>query len=252
MKKFTITFIMLMLFAGTQVFAQTNFYINASAAIPVSDYASGYNEKTCALLSDKGWGGGSGIGANLDLKVKFNIGIKGLGAFLSLDGIYNGLNEGMKNYLDDLKYQIWDEIDGYVTMEKPWYLNACAMTGINYVFQINPKFGVFWELGIGANYRYIADLDIYAHEYNPYFSVSESATYEPKFTFAFQAGTGIEVNKRFVIGVSFYHLGSSRVQGQDYSYVYDGDDSDSNSYYFRFNDVTPMLMMARFGVKFGK
>lgn len=250
MKKFTITFIMLMLFAGKQVFAQTNFYINASAAIPVSDYASGYNEKTCALLSDKGWGGGSGIGANLDLKVKFNIGVKGLGVFLSLDGIYNGLNQSMNDYFDDMKYQLYEEVN-HVSIDKPYFINATAMTGLNYVFQINPKFGVFWELGIGANYRFISNLDVYAYEgYD--FSVEEIVYYEPKFTFAFQVGTGVEINKRFVFGLSFYHLGSARVQGEDRVFIDDGDYWDSNKEYFRSNDVTPMLIMARFGVKFGK
>lgn len=254
MKKFTIACMMLMLMLVKQGFAQTNFYINASAAVPLSDYASSgwHPQTTCALLSDKGWCGGAGLGANLDLKLKFNVGVKGLGVFLSLDGIYNGLNKGVNDYLDDLKYQIWDEIDGSVTMEKPWYLNACAMTGINYVFQINPKFGVFWELGIGANYRYIAGFDLYAYEYDSDFSVGELVRYEPKFTFAFQAGTGVEVSKRLVIGINFYHLGSSRVQGEDYSCVLDGDDWVDNFYYFRFNDVTPMLIMARLGVKFGK
>lgn len=254
MKKFTIACMMLMLMIAKQGFAQTNFYINASAAIPVGDYASGYNEKTCALLSNKGWGGGAGLGANLDLKLKFNIGVKGLGVFLSLDGNYNGLNAGVNNYLDDLKYQIWDEIDGYVTMEKPWYLNACAMTGVNYVFQINPKFGVFGEVGVGANFRYISDLYIVAVEddYYSYFRASEEAYYDPKFTLAFQVGTGIEINRRFVFGVSFYHLGAARIQGCDYTSVSDGDDWDFNTDYFRFNDVTPMLIMARLGVKFGK
>ena len=185
--------------------AQTNIYINASAAIPISDYASGYNEKTCALMSNKGWGGGAGLGANLDLKVKFNVGVKGLGVFLSLDGIYNGLNQSMNDYFDDMKYQLYEEVD-YVSIDKPFYINATSMTGLNYVFQINPKFGVYWELGLGANFRYISDL--YINAYERYFDVSETASFEPKFTFAFQAGTGVEINKRFVFGVGFYHLGS--------------------------------------------
>ena len=107
MKKFAIAFMMLMLMLVKQGFAQTNFYINASAAIPTGGYENGFNELNCALLSEKGWCGGAGLGANLDLKLKFNIGVKGLGMFLSLDGIYNGLNQGMKDYFDDMKYQIW-------------------------------------------------------------------------------------------------------------------------------------------------
>ena len=246
---------LLMVFVCGKSYAQTNFYINAGAAFPLGNFAdngrSPYNK--CALLSEEGWGGGAGLGANLDLKVKFNVGVKGLGVFLSVDGMYNGLNQEVNDYLDDLKYQIWQEIgDGEVTVEKPWYLNACAMAGLNYVFQITPKFGVFGEMGVGANFRYISELYIQARESLDGFTAGEEAIYDSKFTFAFQVGTGIEINKRFVFGVSFYHLGAARVQGHDVTFVYDYDNFDSNIKYFRFNNVTPMLIMARFGIRFGK
>ena len=72
-------------------------------------------------------------------------------------------------------------------------------------------------------------------------------------TLAFQAGAGIELNNSFVLGVNFYHLGTSRIQGSDNTEFfsdYYGDDFETQ--FFRFNDVTPMLLMARLGVKFGK
>ncbi len=249
MKKISSFIMLFVLVMSMNLSAQTNFYINASAAIPVGDYASGYNEKTCTLLSDKGWGGGAGLGANLDLKIKFNVGVKGLGVFFSLDGIYNGLNQSMNDYFDDMKYQLCEESD-YGSVDKPYYINASAMTGLNYVFQINPRFAVFWELGVGANFRYISDLYVWAEEDD--FRVAEEAMYEPKFTFAFQVGTGVEISKRLVFGVNFYHLGSARVQGDDYTYMSDGDYWDHDTRFFRFNDVTPMVIMARLGVKFGK
>ena len=239
MKKIAGFIMLVVLVMSMKLSAQTNFYINASAAIPVSDFAYGYNEKTCTLLSDKGWGGGAGVGANLDLKLKFNIGVKGLGVFLCLDGIYNGLNQSMNNYFDDMKYQLYEEVD-YVNIDKPYYINASAMAGLNYVFQITPKFGVFWEAGVGADFRYISDFFVAALEDD--FSAFEYACYDPKFSLAFQV----------VFGVSLYHLGSARVQGEDHIDVYDEYDWDENCQYFRFNNITPMLIMARFGVKIGK
>lgn len=249
MKKIAGFIMLVVLVMSMKLSAKTNFYINASAAIPVSDFAYGYNEKTCTLLSDKGWGGGAGVGANLDFKIKFNIGVKGLGVFLSLDGIYNGLNQDMNDYFDNMKYQLYEEVNS-VMIDIPYYLHASAMTGLNYVYEIRPKFGVFWETGIGANFRYISDL--YLGAINDDFGAVEFAHYDPKFSLAFQVGTGVEINKRFVFGVSFYYLGSARVQGEDHIHVWDEYDSDENRQYFRFNNITPMLIMARYGVKFGK
>lgn len=234
-----------LLFAGNLLFAQTNVYLNLGGAIPVGDFADG-DESGFGLVSDDFTEGGAGMGFTLGMKLKFNTGLKGLGVILSLDGIYNGLNSDVKDMFEDVENG-WDD-EGDVTMKTPKYINVPLMVGANYTYDINSKFGIYGEAGLGANFRYITNLFLELKDSG----WKESLTYEydPTFSFAYQLGAGVEISKNFTIGVNFYNLGAGKVSGKVKEKESYNGASDSYSEKFKYKRVTPSMVMLRLGIKF--
>lgn len=238
-----------MLIIGSQIFAQTNVYLNLGGAIPTGDFADG-DESGFALVSGDFTEGGAGMGFTAGLKFKFNTSLKGLGVTLSLDGIYNGFNSDVRDYFEDLENE-WDNEFNDFTMRTPKYLNVPFMVGANYTYYINQKLGIYGEVGLGANFRYITKLELDGKEtyQGETYKVNATVEYDPTFTFAYQLGTGIEINKSITVGVNFYNLGAGKVSGKEtVKESYNGS-SDSESEKFKYKRVTPSIVMLRIGFK---
>lgn len=247
MNKFTkMLIVAVLLFSGSQLFAQTNVYLNLGGAIPTGDFADG-DETGFALVDDDFTEGGAGIGFTAGLKFKFNTGLKGLGVVLTLDGIYNSLNSDVRDFFEDVENECEEDYND-VTLKTPKYINVPLMVGANYMYDINDKLGIYGEAGLGAKFRYITNLSLEVKDSG----WKESITYEydPTFTFAYQFGAGVEINNKVTIGFNFYDLGAGKVSGKVKEKESYGGSSESESEKFKFKRVTPSMVMLRVGFKF--
>lgn len=208
----------LLLVVGGQAMSQTRGAMFLSASFPsFSDYGEFDNFDDFALTSNDD-DGGAGIGFNLGLKWYFNVGVEGLGVMLSLDGFYNGPNSDLKTaYRNKEGYIDGQYFTGLEYNSTPKYINAPLMLGVNYIYHFNPNFGIYAEAGAGGNARFITSMES-VYEYNELGATIRRTTtqkYDNAFTFAWQAGAGIEVAKNLVIGFSFYDLGKADVKGEE-------------------------------------
>lgn len=211
----------LLLVVGGQAMAQTRGAMFLSASFPaVSDYGEFEDFDDFALTSHDGDDGGAGIGFNLGLKWYFNVGVEGLGVMLSLDGFYNGSNSDLKTaYRNKEGYIDGQYITGLEYNSTPKYINAPLMLGLNYIYHFNPNFGIYVEAGAGANARFITSMEsVYKYSDLDLGAEIRRTTiqkYDNAFTFAWQAGAGIEVARNLVVGFSFYDLGKADVKGEE-------------------------------------
>ena len=235
-----------LMFVSSQLFAQTNVYLNLGGVIPTGDFADG-DETGFGLVSEDFTEGGAGMGFAAGLKFKFNTGLKGLGVILSLDGIYNGLNADVRDLFEDFETELEEEYNDF-SLKTPKYLNIPLMVGANYTYGINSKIGVYGEAGLGANFRYITNFGMEVKEAGNKASIKYE--YDPALTFAYQLGAGLEINEKITVGVNFYNLGNGKVSGKvKYKESYNGV-SDSDSEKFKYKRVTPTMVMLRIGFKF--
>lgn len=247
MNRFTKMMVLaVLLFAGSQLFAQKNVYVRLGWANPTSTFAAG-DETGFGLVSEDFTEGGAGMGFTAGLKYKYNF-VDGFGFTLSLDGIYNGLNSDVRDWFEDMESDYEEEFDD-VKLKTPKYFNVPLMAGFNYIYDIRSNFGIYGEAGIGINFRCITDYKLEIKDSGNNASVIYD--YDPTFTFAYQVGAGIEINEGLVVGVSFYNLGSGKVCGKEkYIENYNGS-SESESERFKYKRVTPTMVMLHLGLKFG-
>ena len=249
MKKIATVFVLTLLMVwGGQAMAQTNGTMFMSAAFPLGSYAKGdiTNNGDWALINANvaTRDAGAGIGANVGLKWNFGVGVPGLSVMLSADGFFNGLNSDLKEYFDAREIDMKNNalVSNY-SLTRPKYFNVPVMVGINHIVYLSPSFGMYFEGALGANARFITNYD----ETIKYVGNVTSETiydYKTAFSFAYQFGTGFEVAKNFVIGVSFYDLGASKVSAVRTQPIL-GTDSYKNE-----KGVRPMMILARIGFKF--
>ncbi len=242
------TLAVVMLLCG-QTMAQTRGVMSLGASFPMKDYADfdGFNE--FALMSHDEDDGGAGIGFNAGLKWYFNMGVKGLGVMLSVDGLYNGPCPDLKTAYRDKEVEMNNVFKYDAT---PKYINVPAMLGLNYIFHFNPNFGLYVEAGAGGNLRLITDLAATTRQDDTKIVVNND--YDKAFTFAYQAGIGFEVAKNLVIGCSFYDLGKAQVKGEETivtkNTVAGNTNSTTKNQFNTFGTVHPYFIMARIGFSF--
>lgn len=244
-----------LLVIGGQSLAQTRGAMFLSASFPVKDFAvfDSFNDFALTTVDIDDDDAGAGIGFNVGLKWYFNVGVKGLGVMLSVDGFYNGNNADLKDAFRNKEGMF----DGYIYNSSfeynftPRYINVPAMLGLNYIYHLNPNFGIFVEAGAGGNLRFITDmeyvtkqsLDILGININSNTKVTND--YDKALSFAYQVGAGIEVAKNLVIGCSFYDLGKAEVKGETTI------KGDSNSPRLqKWGTVHPMMVLGRIGFSF--
>jgi len=241
MKKLVKMFaVAVLLIMGGQAMAQTRGAFFLSATFPMKDYADFDGISDFALASNDD-NAAAAIGFGAALKWYYNVGVKGLGVMLSVDGIYNGLNADAKEYYKN-RQNFLDTFGTNAIVTRPAYIHVPAMLGMNYIYRINPNFGVYAEAGAGGNVRFITN---YKESFIPIVGGKQSATvnYKTTFSFAWQVGAGIEVAKNLVIGCSFYDLGKAEV-----SYEKTGDISTTPVP--NHSTIHPLMVMGRLGFCF--
>ena len=76
-------------------------------------------------------------------------------------------------------------------------------------------------------------------------------SFDPAFSFAYQAGIGFEVARNFVIGCSFYDLGAAQVKGDQTVKTTIGNSSpSSNTSYNEMGKMHPVMILGRIGFSF--
>ncbi len=251
---------MAFLFLSGQAMAQTGGFMQLGASFPLRDYADfeGFNE--FALTSADETDGGAAVGFNAGFKWYFNVGVKGLGVMLSLDGFYNGSNSDLKTaYRKQESSYDGELINGSLKYNvTPKYVNVPAMLGMHYFYRINPQLAVYAETGIGGNLRFITDMEAVEKgqiEFGDMVlinrTVKTTQSYDNAFSFAYQVGIGIEVAKNLVISCSFYDLGEAEVKGDwtAKTTVNNGDPSTKTDYK-TYGSVRPMMILGRVGFSF--
>lgn len=249
MKKIKILVMSLLLVVGGQALAQTRGTMFLGASFPMSDFAEfdGFDE--FSLTNVDADEAGAGIGFNAGLKWYFNIGVKGLGVMLSLDGFYNGPTADLKDAYRNKEGYVGGQFigTGLEYNATPKYINVPVMLGMNYIYHFNPNLGVYVEAGAGGNLRFITNMEYVTNTHLWIFESNTKVTnkYDSAFSFAYQVGGGIEVAKNLVIGCSFYDLGKADVKGERVV------KKDSNSPYPEtWGTIHPMMILARVGFRF--
>ena len=245
----------LMLFMGGKMMGQSRGALYLGVSFPNGDYAEFDDFNDFALTSD-GDDGAAGIGFNAGAKWYFNVGVEGLGVMLSFDGFYNGPNSNLKEkYRNNESEYTGHYISGSFTYRsKPRYINVPAMLGINYIYDFNHNFGIYAEVGAGANASFItsketrAELEVLGLEKIEV----RSQQYDVGFSFAWQVGVGIEVAKNFRIGCSFYDFGKAKVKGEETIRTTNLLDNSVRieSHYNTFGELKPIMVLGRIGFSF--
>lgn len=247
MNRITRLFLMgVLLFTGSQLFAQTDLHLKLGAAIPVSNFAEGDNQSFALLNEDTE--AGAGFGFTAGLKLNYNTKVKGLGIIATVDGIYNGLNSEMKDYLQDLADYYDSQFTRDFSLKSPSYLNFPAMVGLCYTYNINKKTGIYGEAALGANLRVITNMELSGKSEN--YKETLTYNYNSAFSFAYQLGAGVNLTDKFSIGLSYYDLGSAKVTGKITDKKTYNSNTTNNSEKFKLKRVTPTLIMIRLGYKF--
>ncbi len=243
-----------MMVIGGQAMAQTNGALYLGASFPMKDFAKYDGLDEFALQKVNATQAGAAIGFNAGLKWYFNVGVKGLGVMLSLDGFYNGPNSDLKA---DYRNGQWggDDVSGSFSYNAtPKYINVPAMLGLNYLYTINPQLGIYAEAGVGGNMRFITEMEsVGTLIVGPIeSSVKTTQKYDNAFSFAFQAGLGFEIAKNLRIGCSIYNLGKADVKGEETVKTTTLNDNISNTKtdYRTFGSIQPIMVLARIGFSF--
>ena len=246
----------LMFFLGGQMMGQSGGALYLGASFPLGEYAEFDDFNDFALTNADGDDGAAGVGFNVGLKWYFNVGVKGLGVMLSVDGFYNGPNSNLKEkYRNNESHYSGHYIsESFTYNATPKYINVPLMLGINYIYNINPNFGIYAEAGAGANLSFITAretegrLEILGLEKK----VVTTQKFDKVFSFAWQAGVGIEVAKNFRIGCSFYNLGKVNVKGDETvktTGIIDNSTS-TDTHRNTYGQLNPMMILARIGFSF--
>ena len=252
-KLFKVFSMVVMLVMGGQAMAQTRGAMFLGVSFPIMDFAEyegSYNN--FALNTRNGTDAAADMGYNAGLKGYFNVGVKGLGVMVSADGFYNGPNKELKKeYREQEGVYYGVTNSGYANYNStPIYVNVPVMLGLNYIYHFNPNLGIYVEAGAGGNMRLITDMEYVIK--GTLMEESELYEYDRAFSFAYQAGIGLEVAKHLVIGLSFYDLGSADVETvHTYTTNYlELDRIITVSHPETYGTIRPIMVLGRIGFSF--
>lgn len=247
----------LLLITGGQMMGQTRGAMYLGPSFPMGDFATfdGFND--FALTTLDATQGGANVGFNVGLKWYFNVGVEGLGVMLSLDGFYNGPNSDLKDTYRNNESEGGNPLvnGSFSYNATPKYINVPAMLGLNYIYNLNPQFGVYVEAGAGANLCFITEMesvstiDVAGIETK----VKTTQKYDNAFSYiAYQAGVGIEVAKNLRIGCSFYSLGKCEAKGYKTVKTTTLNDNvtTTDKDYCTYGVIQPMMILGRIGFTF--
>ena len=274
---------------------KVEFSLHLGGVVPLGDFGdvrmSGDGDDiediNAAWFDKKSDKGGAGFGANIGMKLKFNIpAVKGLGIIATADLFWNGIHSDLKDLKEDLldemlegyeyedSYYIGDDYYSYSSKREvydakvkiPNYLNIPIMAGVNYEYNLGNSVSLWGEGAVGLNIAKVTKLELYEeghyyrYEYDYYSGSSETEydyeervgmKYDLQTTMAFQIGAGVKFGDKFSIGLHYYALGKVKLEGEYYEEYYDTEDGeDFDSEDFRLKSVSPSMFVIRLGFHF--
>lgn len=221
MKKTVLTMAVLAMTCTGALQAQNTFSLRAGVALPTGNYADATADYTNGVLRygllDKTKKGGASTGFTVGAQGKFGIkSVKGLGITVSADFFFNSTNADVRDYFDeDIDTRETSTFE--LSYKLPKYIHIPIMAGIDYTYDLNEHIGFYGEGALGVNVRIISKFEQYSA--TPTTETLNTATYKTAAAFAYRFGAGIVINKRYNLGIAYYGLGSSKVEGETSSEV---------------------------------
>lgn len=175
-------------------YSQLGNTFNIMGALPVSEYGSDN-------LDEEG-SGGAGMGFGLGLKYVRPLMGNGLGMFIEVDAIYNGLKGSVKDDMEEMYSQMTggSEID----ITYPKLLNFPVSLGLNFTMASEGGPGFFADLGLTYNLFKMTKTTIKAG--------GEEGTLKANLGTAlgFRAGGGVLINEKLSVFVNYLGLGTHK------------------------------------------
>lgn len=211
----SLTAIVITIFLAGNVYSQGGFSVHAGPAFPLSDFGDD------DLFNDDD-AGGAGVGINLGGKYIYKLNDKGLGLYLDVDFILNGLKSSVK---DDIEDDMGSGMD--ITYMK--YINVPITAGLHYAFNANEKFALFADLGIGADFLKVTKMTL--EEDNEELAIN----YDLSTQLAYKFGVGLLISDKYLIGLHYNGLGKHDMEGE---IEYDGETEDLDDFELKVDILT--------------
>lgn len=195
--KFLFAAVAALLMGVSTMNAQTT--VRLGVGLPMGPYKDGSVTDWGCLISNSDKAAAS-LGFTLGAKYQMPL-VSGLNLMFTGDLFYNGLSDTItgKNNNSDSK--------------NPNYFNIPLMVGVDYNLSLGNAAAIYVEAGAGLNVRLMSGYTG-AVNFGSLAAATAEITYDPAFTFAYQAGLGFKFNGRYSIGVNYYALGKADVKGK--------------------------------------
>jgi opacity protein-like surface antigen len=168
-------------------YSQDEFSIHAGPAMPTGTFAS---EDTKSNDT-----GGADLGYNLGIEYKHTLSNKGLYMFASADYMNNGFTNKTKN----------DMNDGVSQFTFPKYSNIPIIGGFSVEMHTSRRVYIFGSVGAGINYFSLSDMTIKNG------GQTSTITFNRSNEFAFKFSTGLIINKKYTLSISYFGLGDHKI-----------------------------------------
>ncbi len=192
-----IAFIFMFICLTNMVYSQRHVSIHGGPAFPIKDYELA-----------------TGLNAGLQLTHLFQE--SGLGLFVGFDFIYNKQKKSSK---DDSKF-----------------LNLPVSSGLEYIYQFNDRFGLFFNGGGALNLLIISDMK------TERFGQTITVDIDPAINIGFKIGGGVSINQNISLSVNYFGLGKHNVVGKI--------KINSNSTSINFGDQTVDILTLNLKINF--
>lgn len=182
-------------------------------AIPGYDFGSDNSDRF--YLEGEGSAGGASAGLYLSYKHLFSSKkIENLHYILSVSTSYNDLKSITKDNIID---RMGSEIYQYSI---PKYFNVPLMLGLQYDKALSQTVSLFGETNIGVNMLYVSKKSFVLKAIMTDWAgnlIDGEAYYikeifKPSFHLTYKLGTGVIINDKYIIGLSYLALGSHKIR----------------------------------------
>lgn len=188
----------------TTAFSQGNVSIHVGPAFPLGDFkdeGAGSAFPVGGFIDEEE--GSAAIGINAGIQYSYPLSESGIGVFGGVDVNYNGLQDDVKDEIEESFTGIGEDVD----ITYPKYINIPITAGVNYTADLE-KIGLFVELGLAYNFLKITNFEIEVGSENLKLEFNTASN------FGFKIGGGILVNDNLSISLNYFALGEHDIDGE--------------------------------------